>query len=46
MGEGGGSIVTSTVVTKLLQPNSLDKATVIINFAKHFQSSIVVTMGW
>ena len=27
---------TSTVITKTLQPSSLGKATVIINFAKHF----------
>ena len=40
------SIVTSTVVTKPLQSSSLGNATVIINFAKHFQSFIVVTVGW
>ena len=31
---------------KALQPSSLGKATVIINFAKHSQSFIVVTVGW
>ena len=39
------SDVNSSVVTKPLQPSSLGKATVIINFAKHFQSFIVVTVG-
>ena len=31
---------------KALTPSPLGKATVIINFAKHFQKFIVFTVGW
>ena len=37
-------LVTSTVVTKPLQPSSLGRAIVIINFVRRFQSVIADTL--
>ena len=38
--------MTSAVVIKPLPPNALDRAIVIINFVRRFQSFIADTVGW